>query len=111
MHCYLMCAQVSLITDPQGSWISLDVTLRAPKAGMAPVSPKSTSSCFAAIQAAVLCLELLLARGDEALPAQMLLFQHLPGCKREGWVGSCRTAVGDQQCQCQAVQTALQDAQ
>lgn len=106
-----MCAQVFLITDLQGSWITLDVTLRALKAGMAPFSPKSTSSCFAKVQLAVLCLELLLARGDEALSMQVLLFQHLPGCKREGWVGSCRTAVSDQQCQRQAVQTALQGAQ
>lgn len=62
----------SVIPDPQGSGITLDVTLRAPKAGM--ISPKSTSSCFTAVWAAVLCFELLLARGDEALPVQMLLF-------------------------------------
>lgn len=45
---------------------------------MASVSPKSTSSCFATVRMAVPCPELLLAGGDEALPMQMLLLQHLP---------------------------------
>lgn len=77
----------SVIADPEGSWITLDVTLRAPKAGMASVPPKSTSSGFATVRLAVLCPELLLARGDESLPMQMLLFRHLPWRGTQGGGG------------------------
>lgn len=55
----------SVITEPQGSCFSLDITLRAPKAGMAPVSPKSTRNCFYTVWVTVLCPQLPLTRRDE----------------------------------------------
>lgn len=68
----------SLIADPQGSWMTLVVTPRAPEAEVALTSSKSTSSCFARVQVVVLCPELLLAEVMRLLQCVCCCFNTWP---------------------------------